>query len=302
MLVIYPSACRGADARERWKETDGDLSMRSQELSCSRLVPSSLMATRPQPTTTKNQEPTTRHNKHNSTLLYSTQPHQSIIMMFSADSSPSDTSASTSPTLSSASPLSTPSTAVSQPEPEPTPFQVFHVEAPRGHHKLFVSTGPQPALGFFFYVIHLPGLDQPMMIAMTDTVSSIQQLATVHDSRLVGSIAAHDMNRLRILIHGLGVPYCPTESDPPNEARRRAERWIYDVVDTLLEDGVLEPPPPPPRPHQLPRHHHTAHCIHQRLHSHHPYRRRGRGRRPVVNNPLMNPSPESRGPREPREH
>ncbi|EEU47099.1 uncharacterized protein NECHADRAFT_78179 [Fusarium vanettenii 77-13-4] len=223
-------------------------------------------------------------------------------MMFSADPSSSDTSASSSPTLSSISPLSTPSTAISQPEPEPTRFQVFQVEAPRGHHKLFISAGPQPSLGFFFYVLHLIGLAQPMMILMNDTVTSIEQLAAIHDSRNVGSIAAHDMNRVRMLIRGLGVPYCPLESDPPNEALRRAERWIIDVIDTLLEDGVLEPPPPPRPAHQLPRHHHTAHCIHQRLHSHHPYRRRGR--RPFVNNnPLMNPGVNpSREPREPRDH
>ncbi|KAI8683303.1 hypothetical protein LRP88_04725 [Fusarium phalaenopsidis] len=209
-------------------------------------------------------------------------------MMFSADSSSDDDSPSPSPTLSSASPLSTPSTAISLPEPEPALFQVFQVEAPRSHHKLFISTGPQPSIGFFFYVLHLIGLAQPMMIAMADTVTSIQQLAMVFDSRLVGSIAAHDLNRLRMLIRGFGVPYCPLESDPPNEALRRAERWVRDVIDMLLEDGVLQPPPPPRPAHQLPRHHHTAHCIHQRLHSHHPYRRRGR--RPFVhNNPLMNP-------------
>ncbi|KAJ4182499.1 Hypothetical protein NCS54_00437400 [Fusarium falciforme] len=218
-------------------------------------------------------------------------------MMFSADSSSSEDSPSPSPTLSSASPLSTPSTAISLPEPEPTLFQVFQVEAPRGHHKLFVSTGPQPSIGFFFYVLHLLGLAQPMMIAMNDTVSSIQQLAMVFDSRLVGSIAAHDLNRLRMLIRGFGVPFCPLESDPPNEALRRAERWVRDVIEMLLEDGILVPPPPPRPAHQLPRHHHTAHCIHQRLHSHHPYRRRGR--RPFVNNnplmnPGMNPSRESR--------
>ncbi|KAI8681874.1 hypothetical protein NCS55_00440700 [Fusarium keratoplasticum] len=217
--------------------------------------------------------------------------------MFSADSSSSEESPPPSPTLSSASPLSTPSTAISLPEPEPTLFQVFQVEAPRGHHKLFISTGPQPAIGFFFYVLHLLGLAQPMMIAMHDTVTSIQQLAMVFDSRLVGSIAAHDLNRLRMLIRGFGVPYCPMESDPPIEALRRAERWVRDVIDMLLADGILQPPPPPRPAHQLPRHHHTAHCIHQRLHAHHPYRRRGR--RPFVNNnplmnPGMNPSRESR--------
>ncbi|KAM0415901.1 hypothetical protein ACHAPT_013112 [Fusarium lateritium] len=214
-------------------------------------------------------------------------------MMFSIDFSSPDTTPSTSPTLS-ASPLSTPSTSTShpEPEPEPTPFQAFHVETPRDHHKLFISTGPQPALGFFFYVAQLPDMPQVRMISVTDAVSSISQLATVHDSKPVGSIAARDMNRVRALIDGMGVPYCPSEFDPPNEALRRAECWVRDIINLLLEDGVLEPPPPPARPHQLPRHHHTAHCIHQRLHSHHPYRRRGH-RLPFTNpltDPLMNPA------------
>ncbi|KAJ4312141.1 hypothetical protein N0V84_010077 [Fusarium piperis] len=212
-------------------------------------------------------------------------------MMFSADASSSDTSPSDSQTLP-ASPSSAPPPAIPQPEPEPEPFQVFHVEAPRGHHRLFVSTGIQAPIGFFFYVLYIQGIAQPMMVAMNDAIASIEELALVYDSKLVGTIAAHDLDRLRVVIQDFGVPFCPSPDDHPNEALRRAERWVYDLVEMLLEDGVLQPPPPPPRAHQLPRHHHTAHCIHQRLHSHHPYRRRGR--RPFVNNAWMNRSAESR--------
>lgn len=249
--------------------------------------------------TTNNQQPTTRQ-KYNPTHMSTTNT-----MMFSAESSSDEDSPSPSPiispALSSTSPVSTPSTAVSLAEPEPTLYHVFEIEAPRGHRKLFLSIGPQPAIGFFFFVLHLIGIAQPMMVAMVDTVTSFQQLAMIFDSRLVGSIAAHDLTRFRMLIRGFGVPFCPLETDPPTEALRRAERWVHDVIVMLLEDGVLRPPPPPRAAHQLPRHHCHEHCIHQRLHSHHPYRRRGR--RPFVNNnpftnPRVNPARDSRESRD----
>ncbi|KAF4468871.1 hypothetical protein FALBO_4241 [Fusarium albosuccineum] len=214
-------------------------------------------------------------------------------MAHSTDSSSSETTPSTSPATSLASLSSSPSDFTPRAVLEAPRFHVFHVQAPRDHHKLFVSTCPQPILGFFFYIMHIPSLMQPLMILGTDVIESIQPLAAIDESKLVGSIAAPELDRLKALVHAFGVPLTPSASDPPDEDLRRAEHWVQDLVELLLDDGILQTPPPPPAAppvgRQLPRHHHTAHCIHQRLHSHHPYRRRGR--QPVLNNSLVNPSP-----------
>ncbi|KAF4973780.1 hypothetical protein FZEAL_9227 [Fusarium zealandicum] len=201
-------------------------------------------------------------------------------------------SATSSSSDSSPSPTSTPSSCTPQANIEPARMQVFHIEAPRDYHKLFVSTGPQPDLGFFFQVMHLPGLPQRLMFRCTDIVDSIEQLAAVHDSKLVGSVAANDYDRLRLMIASMGTPLAPADSDPPSEALHRAEQWVLGVIEKLLQNGILEAPPPQPTStsggHQLPRHHHTAHCVHQRLYSHHPYRRRGRQQ--PSNNAIADPS------------
>ncbi|KAM5347109.1 hypothetical protein ACJ41O_010114 [Fusarium nematophilum] len=174
--------------------------------------------------------------------------------------------------------------------PRPRRMELLHVEAPRGAHKLFISAGPPPAIGFFFHVIHIPGPYQPAMVRAEDVVRSINDLGPIGSCKVVGTFAVTDLPRLRSLINRNRVPLSPTDSDRPGEDLRRARLWVYDVINALTEDGIVElpPPPPPARSHDAPRHHHTPNCIHQRLYNHHPYRRRER--QPLLTNGLMTTS------------
>ncbi|KAM0210344.1 hypothetical protein ACHAQD_010767 [Fusarium lateritium] len=164
---------------------------------------------------------------------------------------------------------------------EPPRYQVFHIEHSPGSHKLFIPTSPPRPAGYIYHVMHLsfPDHPQPTLPLVCDILSSPHNIGDIHDTQFVGSIASQELDHVRAMIKDYPRPFDPQASTPRAGEPSRSELWVRAVIDMLLEDGILEPPPPEPTNrggHQLPRHHHTAHCIHQRLHSHHPYRRRSR--------------------------
>ncbi|EXK31436.1 hypothetical protein FOXG_18612 [Fusarium oxysporum f. sp. lycopersici 4287] len=186
-------------------------------------------------------------------------------------------------------PLSSDSTQASSPDPvanppaqapEPARYRVFHIQHSPGTHKIFIPTSsPRPA-GYLYHVLESsnPEDPQPTMTLVSDIIETLGQVGTIHDSRCVGSIASQELDNACATIKSHPRPIDPYE--PTNAPGRpgRCELWILSVIDTLLGDGLLQPPPSEPtsRAHQPPRHHHTAHCTHQRLYSYHPYQRRSR--------------------------
>ncbi|KAM0355661.1 hypothetical protein ACHAPU_000046 [Fusarium lateritium] len=174
-------------------------------------------------------------------------------------------------------PIPTASTAMS----EPPRYQIFHIEHSPGSHKLFIPTSPPRPAGYIYHVVDLAPQEnvQPTLPLVCDILGSPDHMGDIHDARFAGSIASQQLDHVRAMIKGYSRLVNPQEPAPRAGEPSRCELWVRAVIDMLLEDGVLEPPPPEPANrggHQLPRHHHTAHCIHQRLHSHHPYRRRSR--------------------------
>ncbi|KAH6956444.1 hypothetical protein DER45DRAFT_268839 [Fusarium avenaceum] len=163
---------------------------------------------------------------------------------------------------------------------EPARYQVFHIEHSPGSHKLFIPTSPPRPLGYIYHVTYMPFTEnpQPTLHLVCDILSSPHNIGDVHDTQFVGSIASQELDHVRAMINDYPRPFNPEASTPHTGEPNGCELWVRAVINMLLEDGILEPPPPEPtnRGHRLPRHHHTAHCIHQRLHSHHPYRRRNR--------------------------
>ncbi|RGP62444.1 hypothetical protein FLONG3_10216 [Fusarium longipes] len=174
-----------------------------------------------------------------------------------------------------------PAPTASVPPSETSRYQVFHIEHSPNVHKIFIPTSfPRPA-GYLYYVTEHSSQDHPetALSLMADILSSPEHMGNIHQSQFVGSIAPQDLDRVRVMIEDHSRLLNPSNSVPLLNYATRCEVWVRTTVAMLLNDGVLEAPPPEPvatREHRLPRHHHTAHCIHQRLHSHHPYRRRAR--------------------------
>ncbi|EKJ71559.1 hypothetical protein NXS19_005746 [Fusarium pseudograminearum] len=170
---------------------------------------------------------------------------------------------------------------VSANDSEPPRYQVFHIEHSPNVHKIFIPTGfPRPA-GYLYFVTDLSLQDHPetTLPVTADVLKSSEQMGDICQSRFVGYIASQDLDRMRAMIKEYSRPLGPDDYAPLPDYATRCEVWVRAVVATLLNDGILEAPPPEPAApggHRLPRHHHTAHCIHQRLHSYHPYRRRSR--------------------------
>ncbi|KAF5024775.1 hypothetical protein F66182_3153 [Fusarium sp. NRRL 66182] len=198
-----------------------------------------------------------------------------------------DLSADAAPSGSLITPSSSSTTATSAAcGPEPLRYHVFHNEQTPGKHQIYIPAGPPRPPGYVFSVadVSRPDHPQPALPLVTDHIALPEQMDNIHKSELVGSIASQDLEQVQAMIKDhRPSPWNPQERPPSAGEPSLCERWVRDVIAMLLEVGILEPPPPPPAAtggHRLPRHHHTAHCIHQRLHSHHPYRRRNR---PSVN-------------------
>ncbi|GKU07940.1 hypothetical protein FLAG1_10801 [Fusarium langsethiae] len=168
---------------------------------------------------------------------------------------------------------------VSVNDSEPPRYQVFHIEHSPNVHKIFIpTTFPRPA-GYLYSVtdLSIQNHRQTTLPVTADVLNSPEHMGDIHQSRFVGYIASQDLDRMRAMIKEHSRPLSPGDYAPLPNCVPRCEVWVRAVVAMLLDDGILEAPPPEPATlggHRLPRHHHTAHCIHQRLHSHHPYRRR----------------------------
>ncbi|KAG8671811.1 hypothetical protein FPOAC1_005069 [Fusarium poae] len=166
-------------------------------------------------------------------------------------------------------------------DPEPSRYQVFHIEHSPNVHKIFIPTSfPRPA-GYLYSVTDASLQDHPQtaLPVTADILNSPEHMGDIHQSRFVGFIASQDLDRMRTMIKDHSRPLSPDDYASLPDYVTHCEVWVRVVVEMLLDDGILEAPPPEPATtggHRLPRHHHTAHCIHQRLHSHHPYRRRAR--------------------------
>nr|CEG04123.1 unnamed protein product [Fusarium clavum] len=163
---------------------------------------------------------------------------------------------------------------------EPSRYQVFHIQHTPGSHKILISTSSPGPAGYLYYVTDVSLSDHPQttLPLMIDILNSPDQIGNIHESQCVGSIASHDLERVQAVISDHSRLLGPQNfALPPNEPTL-GESWANTVITMLLDDGILVAPPEPAivREHRLPRHHHTAHCIHQRLYSHHPYKRRSR--------------------------
>ncbi|KAF4969737.1 hypothetical protein FSARC_3080 [Fusarium sarcochroum] len=196
-------------------------------------------------------------------------------MVFSANSS------SSQPASSYLTYPPTPSPASPAYGPEPPRYRVFRIQHSPGSSKIFIPTGPPRPAGHVYSVTDIshPDHPQPILPLMTDHLSAPHHIGDLYESELIGSIASQDFDIVQAMIKGYPRPFNPQEPEPPRGESSRCELWVRAVIDMLLEDGIVKPPPPEHAAtggHQLPRHHHTAHCTHQRLHSHHPYRRHSR--------------------------
>ncbi|KAF4455314.1 hypothetical protein F53441_2328 [Fusarium austroafricanum] len=165
--------------------------------------------------------------------------------------------------------------------PEPPRYQVLHIQHAPGSHKIYIPTSPPRPAGYLYQIVDSarPDDPQPCMNLVSDVLASPDDVGYIHDSVFVGSIASQDLEHVCAMIKGHPRPLGSQGSQEPVPSPGKpgpGELWVLSVIDMLLDDGVLEPPPPEPRSHRLPRHHHTAHCSHQRLHSYHPYRRKSR--------------------------
>ncbi|KAH7185310.1 uncharacterized protein B0J16DRAFT_128339 [Fusarium flagelliforme] len=170
--------------------------------------------------------------------------------------------------------------AVSLFNSEPSRYQVFHIQHVPGSHKILISTSSPGPAGYLYYVTDVSLSDHPRtaLPLMIDILNSPDQIGNIHESQCVGSIASHDLERVQAVISDHSRLLGPQSfALPPNEPTL-CEGWVNAIITMLLGDGILMAPPEPAivREHRLPRHHHTAHCIHQRLYSHHPYKRRSR--------------------------
>lgn len=168
--------------------------------------------------------------------------------------------------------------AVSVFNPEPSRYQVFHIQHAPGSHKIFISTSSSGPAGYLYYVTDVslsvhPQTAPPLMI---DILNSPDQIGNIHESQCVGSIVSHDLERVQTVINDHSRLLGPQSFAPSPNEPTLCEGWVNAVITILLDDGILVAPPAIVREHRLPRHHHTAHCIHQRLYSHHPYKRRSR--------------------------
>lgn len=160
-------------------------------------------------------------------------------------------------------------------------YQVFHIQHTPNVHKIFIPTNlPRPA-GHLYYFTDTSPQDRPQtaLPLVADIINSPDHMGNIHESRFVGFIASEDLHHVEKMIKDHSEVLVLEDADPLPNDPARCEVWVRAIIEMLLDDGILEAPPPEPataREHRLPRHHHTAHCIHQRLHSHHLYRRRNR--------------------------
>ncbi|KAH8677191.1 hypothetical protein BGZ61DRAFT_457780 [Ilyonectria robusta] len=194
-------------------------------------------------------------------------------------------------TMQSSSTFSTTPSSLSAHDAEPASHQVFRVESPQNHHKLFIQTSSDIVRSFFAHVIHTADTSQPAMTFVEDVADTADPLAAALNIQHLGSVAPGDFDRLRAACRENPPPEKgPTEEEGEEENLRRSRVWLHELVHVLVSDGILKPPPlhDDSHSHHRPRHHHTHHCIHQRLHCHHPYRRRGRQQ--LLANSLLNPA------------
>ncbi|KAH6887949.1 hypothetical protein B0T10DRAFT_63394 [Thelonectria olida] len=158
--------------------------------------------------------------------------------------------------------------------------QVFLVESPPNHHKLLIQASPASSTdSFFAHVIFTPDLSQVLMTFVEDVVSALTSGPALFAARHLGSVAPDALDRLRSTCRSTPPPNKPSgenEDDEEAERGRRGQEWVQQTIQKLLAEQILQPPDVRSLTHQLPRHHHTQYCTHQRLHCHHPYRRRGR--------------------------
>ncbi|KAJ4259615.1 hypothetical protein NW762_007545 [Fusarium torreyae] len=152
--------------------------------------------------------------------------------------------------------------------PEPPRYKVFRIQHSSSSHKIFIPTGPPRPAGYLYSVTDIshPDHPQPVLPLISDLLSAPHHIGDIYEGELIGTIASQDFDVVQAMIKRYPRPFNPQEPEPPKGEPSRGELWVRAVIDMLLEDGIV----------QLPRHHHTAHCTHQRLHSHHPYRRHSR--------------------------
>ncbi|GKU08995.1 unnamed protein product [Fusarium langsethiae] len=168
---------------------------------------------------------------------------------------------------------------VSVNDSEPPRYQVFHIEHSPNVHKIFIpTTFPRPA-GYLYSVtdLSIQNHRQTTLPVTADVLNSPEHMGDIHQSRFVGYIASQDLDRMRAMIKEHSRPLSPGDYAPLPNCVPRCEVWVRAVVAMLLDDGC------PDITTQLIVFTSdftpiilidTAHCIHQRLHSHHPYRRR----------------------------
>jgi hypothetical protein len=158
--------------------------------------------------------------------------------------------------------------------------QLFLVESPPNHHKLlFQASLASSTKSFFAHVIQTPDPSQALMTFVEDAVPAPTSDPALLAAKHLGSVAPDALDRLRSTCRFVPPPNKPSEEnedDEEAERGRRGQEWVQQTVQKLLAEKILQPPEVRSPTNQLPRHHHTQHCTHQRLHCHHPYRRRGR--------------------------
>ncbi|RBR06303.1 uncharacterized protein FIESC28_11105 [Fusarium coffeatum] len=134
--------------------------------------------------------------------------------------------------------------AVSVFNPEPSRYQVFHIQHAPGSHKIFISTSsPRPA-GYLYYVtgVSLSGHPQNVLPLMIDTLNSPDQIGNIHESQCVGSIASHDLERVQTVISDhsrlLGQQSFALSPNEPT----LCEDWVNVVIAMLLDDDTITRP------------------------------------------------------------
>ncbi|KAJ4140429.1 hypothetical protein NW768_001790 [Fusarium equiseti] len=134
--------------------------------------------------------------------------------------------------------------AVSVFNPEPSRYQVFHIQHVPGSHKIFISTSSPGPAGYLYYVTDVSVSEHPQtaLPLMIDILNSPDQIANIHESQCVGSIASHDLERVQTVIGAHSKLLSPQSfALPPNEPTL-CKGWVNAVVTMLLDDDTITRP------------------------------------------------------------
>ncbi|KAI1067760.1 hypothetical protein LB507_010460 [Fusarium sp. FIESC RH6] len=130
--------------------------------------------------------------------------------------------------------------AVSVFNPEPSRYQVFHIQHAPGSHKIFISTSSSGPAGYLYYVTDVslsvhPQTAPPLMI---DILNSPDQIGNIHESQCVGSIVSHDLERVQTVINDHSRLLGPQSFAPSPNEPTLCEGWY---ASTGFPDTITRP-------------------------------------------------------------